>query len=86
MYYFTGEYDAMSPITGFIEMLRNLDYDSLRDQRQQNLGYAFMKSFQNVSVFQVNGCGQQVSYEKPEASYKIVKRMINSNGITFADN
>lgn len=78
VYYYTGEYDAMTPLAGFIQMLRNLGFDALRDQKSKDLGNMIMRNYKNVSIFQVKGCGQLVHLQKTEASYQIVKKLINS--------
>lgn len=77
IWYQTGEYDAISPNDAFIEMLKKVGYDKLNINQIENLGYGWLKKFQNVAVAQLNDSGQMFNFEKPEISRLIMQRFIN---------
>lgn len=79
IWYFTGEHDSYTPIQGFEQMLKKVGFDGLRDQKQTNMEFGFIKQNGNVAVIQINDGGHDITISNPEASYLLLQRFfINS--------
>ena len=77
--YMTGEYNAYSPISAFIKMLKMSGLKEASayqsdSNNSEDLGFASYISYKNLSTAKINGSGSWVTKESPLSSLLIIER------------
>lgn len=77
IWFFTGEYDAMTPTNGFEDMLENVGYNHLKNIQPKKLSYGWMKKHNNVAVLEINYGGHDIQIRNPTGTFLVLKEFLS---------
>jgi hypothetical protein len=76
--YFTGEYDAYTPIAAFENMLSTIDYTSLDKSKEENMSWGVVKESHDgkVMLARLNFVGSNSTLRNKVGAYLMIKRWL----------